>query len=73
VEVVKFEDVVFPGRHGSGGVTLFRATAEWAALGRQLLASLDALNRALGTQGYEQEWRHPFPVEAVEKLRAVCP
>jgi len=34
----------------------------------QVLASMLKMRDSLGVDGYEREWRHPFPIEACEKL-----
>jgi hypothetical protein len=71
-ESIVVEIVRFAGKHAPDGVTLFKAETRWADFATQVLASMHKIRDSLGVDGYEREWRHPFPLEACEKLnRAV--
>ena len=48
---------------------LFREAEEWARFGVRVLAAFDKLLAETGAERYESDWHHPFPVEAVRKLR----
>jgi hypothetical protein len=58
----------FAGRHAPDGVTLLRAETRWVDFATQVFGSMLKMRDSLGVDGYEHEWRHPFPVEACEKL-----
>jgi len=68
VEVLRFDHVLFPGRHGPGGVTVFKAETEWLDFARQVLGAMLKVRGSLGIDGYNREWGHPFPQEACDKL-----
>ena len=62
------EIIRFGGKHAPDGMTLFRAETRWVDFATQVLASMLKVRDSLGVDGYEREWRHPFPLEACEKL-----
>jgi hypothetical protein len=62
------EIIRFAGKHAQDGVSLFRAETRWVDFATQVLASMLKVRDSLGVDGYEREWRHPFPLEACEKL-----
>jgi hypothetical protein len=62
------EIIRFAGKHAPDGATLFRAETRWVDFAAQVVASMHKMRDSLGVDGYEREWRHPFPVEACEKL-----
>jgi len=68
VEILRYDGVSFPGRHGSGGTTVFKAETEWLDFARQLLEAMRRVSGSLGTDGYKHEWGHTFPQEACDKL-----
>ena len=70
VEVIRFSDVRMPNRHGPDGSTVFKAEAEWLDFAKQVLGALITVRGSLGIDVYEREWRHPFPLEACEKLES---
>ena len=62
------EIIRFAGKHAPDGATLFRAETRWVDFAAQVVASMHKMRDSLGVDGYEREWRHPFPVEACEEL-----
>jgi hypothetical protein len=60
---------VFRGQHRGEPVSAFKSRTKWVTFARQLLSSLESLKTNTGSEGYKLAWRHPFPVEAFEKLR----
>lgn len=64
----QIEIIRFAGKHAPDGVTLFKAETRWVDFATQVLASMLKMRDSLGVDGYEREWRHPFPLEACEKL-----
>jgi hypothetical protein len=68
VEIIRFAGVLMPRRHGPDGVSVFRAETQWVEFARQVLGSMLKARDSLGADGYNREWRHPFPKEACEKL-----
>jgi hypothetical protein len=68
VEVIRFDGVLMPGRHGPDGVSVFKAETPWLEFARQVLGSMLNARDSLGGDGYNREWRHPFPKEACDKL-----
>jgi len=69
LEILRFPEIVFPGNHRGDGESVFKGRGKCLAFARQLLSSLESIRTALGPDGYERAWRHPFPTEAQEKLR----
>lgn len=65
---IVIEIIRFAGKHAPDGVTLFKAETRWVDFATQVLASMLKMRDSLGVDGYEREWRHPFPLEACEKL-----
>ena len=68
VEIIRFAGALSPGRHSSGGVSVFKAESKWVEFARQVLGSILKTRDSLGSDGYSHEWRHAFPREACEKL-----
>ncbi len=68
IEIVRFDGVAIPGRHGPGGVSVFKAETSWVEFAKQVLGSMHKTRDSLGIDGYNREWRHAFPQEACEKL-----
>jgi hypothetical protein len=69
VEILKYREIGWPGQHRGEQVSVFKSRAGWATFARQLLSSLELIKADMGSEGYERAWRHPFPTEALEKLR----
>lgn len=69
IEILRFAEIVIPGRHRDDAESIFKARGKWLTFARQLLSSLESIKANLGPDGYERAWRHPFPTEAQEKLR----
>lgn len=69
IEILKFPDIGFPGQHRGNAESMFKARGRWVTFARQLLSSLESIKADMGCEGYERAWRHPFPIEAYEKLR----
>lgn len=69
LEILRFPQIVLPGNHRGNGESVFKGQGKWLAFARQLLSSLESIRTALGPDGYEHAWRHPFPTAAQEKLR----
>jgi|SRR5215469_1340700 len=69
LEILQFPETVCPGHHRGDAESVFKGRGKWLAFARQLLSSLESIKTALGRDGYERAWRHPFPTEAQEKLR----
>jgi hypothetical protein len=69
IEILKFPDIGFPGQHRGNAEPIFKARGRWATFATQLLSSLESIKTEMGCEGYERAWRHPFPIEAYEKLR----
>ena len=70
VQVIYFSGVRIPGRHGPDGSTVFKAAAEWLDFATKILRALATVRNSMGIDGYEREWRHPFPQEACDKLES---
>ena len=70
VKVIHFGGVRMPKRHGPDGTTVFKADATWLDFATQVLRALVTVRRSLGVDGYEREWRRPFPQEACDKLES---
>ncbi|HKV64266.1 MAG TPA: hypothetical protein VJO16_20330 [Candidatus Acidoferrum sp.] len=68
VEILEFREMR-SGQHRGEGVSVFKSRAKWITFARQLLSFLESTRTDMGSEGYEQAWRHPFPKEAYEKLR----
>lgn len=68
VEVISFDGVLFPGRHGPDGTTVFKAETQWLDFAQQVFGAVLSVRASLGVDGYKREWRHPFPQEAFDKL-----
>jgi hypothetical protein len=49
---------------------IFNGRTKWLTFARQLLSSLESIRVSLGSDGYEREWRSPFPSRELERLRA---
>ena len=69
IEILKFPDIGFAGQHRGNAEPFFNARGRWATFATQLLSSLESIKTEMGCEGYERAWRHPFPIEAYEKLR----
>lgn len=65
---VTVEIIRFAGRHGPDGVSVFKAEAQWVEFAEQVFGSMLTARDSLGVDGYNREWRHPFPKEACDKL-----
>jgi len=69
VEILQFDDGS-PGQHWRESECIFKATGKWLTFARQLLSSLELIGVNLGPDGYQREWRRPFPAREQERLRA---
>ena len=68
LEIVKFDDGL-PGQHWRESECIFKATGKWTTFARQLLSYLELIRATLGFDGYQREWREPFPAREQERLR----
>lgn len=69
LEILKFDDGS-PGQHWRESECIFKANGKWITFARQLLSSLELIRVNLGRDGYQREWREPFPAREQERLRA---
>jgi hypothetical protein len=68
VEIIRYAGVLIPSRYGPDGTTVFKADTQWLDFSEQVLAAMRTARASLGIDGYNREWRHPFPQEACDKL-----
>jgi hypothetical protein len=47
---------------------IFEGGTDWIGFSKQVLEALLKIRSSLGVDGYEREWRYPFPTEACNKL-----
>ena len=67
IEILRFDDGF--GQHWRESESIFRTNGKWLTFARQLLSCIESIKVDLGSDGYEREWRRPFPTKEQERLR----